>query len=71
MLSYLNHPRPQPATRPADTLGMLRDPLLTELWIVALCCLVNGVPGYVHADVAEAIAMDRRNGQCSPSRTFD
>jgi len=33
------------------------DPVLTELWIVAMCCIVNGTDAFpVHADVAEQVA---------------
>jgi hypothetical protein len=41
---------------------MITCPLLTELWISALCCAVNGVPGYVHADLVNELAArtDRR-----------
>lgn len=31
---------------------MILDPILTELWIVALCSRMNGTRPTVHADVA-------------------
>lgn len=46
-------PRTQPPAGAADTLSMfITEPLLTELWIVAFCCAVNGTDPYpLHADV--------------------
>lgn len=45
-------PRTQPARGPSDTRPMILDPILTELWIVALCSRMNGTRPTVHADVA-------------------
>lgn len=45
-----------PASSP-DSWGMLIDPILTELWIVALCCIVNHTDAWpVHEDVSLAVA---------------
>ena len=39
---------------------LVDDPLLTELWIVAMCGLLNDVTPRIHADVAEAAAGNAR-----------
>jgi hypothetical protein len=36
---------------------MSTDPLLFELWLVALCALVNRAPAWIHEDVTAALAL--------------
>jgi len=43
---------------------MIADALMTELWIVALCCLVNGTDAWpIHADVVADLARWRGEGR--------
>jgi hypothetical protein len=40
-----------------DVMEMSTDPLLFELWLVALCSLVNRTPAWIHEDVTAALAL--------------
>lgn len=54
----------QPLSRSSDRPGMLIDPVLTELWIVALCCIVNGTDAWpIHADVVADLVLWREEGR--------